>query len=82
MSDTNASLADRRAAALNRRDRTVILLALFGITAIAWLYLLTMPQDMSDMDMDSMPGMAAPWTPGSRPAGGARAPGGGPGPSR
>jgi predicted metal-binding membrane protein len=44
-----------RVAALNRREGAVILLALLGVTVIAWLYLLAM---MRDMDMD-----AAVWTP-------------------
>jgi predicted metal-binding membrane protein len=55
-----------RAATLNRRDRTVILLALLGVTAIAWLYLFAMPQNSAGMAMDNMPGMAMPaepWTP-------------------
>ena len=67
MPDTNAVPAAPRAAALNRRDRATILLALLGVTAIAWLYLLAMPQDAAGMAMDDMPGMAmpmaAPWTP-------------------
>ena len=65
MSNTEASPTDIRAATLNRRDRTVILLALFGVTAIAWVYLLAMPQNAADMAMDTMPGMAmpaVPWT--------------------
>jgi len=60
------TIADPRVIALHRRDRYIILLALLGVTAIAWLYLLAMRQDMAGMDMDSMPGMAmpmaAPWT--------------------
>jgi predicted metal-binding membrane protein len=55
------------AVAQHRSDRRIILLALLGVTAIAWLYLLAMRQDMSDMAMDDMPGMAMPmatsWTP-------------------
>jgi predicted metal-binding membrane protein len=43
------STVDPRAAALNRRDRAVVLLALLGVTVIAWLYLLAMSRDM-DMD--------------------------------
>jgi predicted metal-binding membrane protein len=63
-------------AGLSRRDRGIILLALFGLTAIAWLYLLAMPQDMTGMavsgSMPGMPGMEtarmvmpmrAPWPP-------------------
>jgi predicted metal-binding membrane protein len=57
--------ADERAVALNRRDRWVVWLALLGVTAIAWLYLLMLRADMTDVAMDEMPGMAmvAPWTP-------------------
>jgi predicted metal-binding membrane protein len=62
----DSSSADPRAVAQNRSDRRIILLALFGVTAIAWLYLLAMRQGTSDMAMDSMPGMAMPtvasWT--------------------
>jgi predicted metal-binding membrane protein len=62
----NSSPGDRRAAAQNRSDRRIILLALFGVTAVAWLYLLATRQNMSDMAMDDMPGMvmpmAASWT--------------------
>lgn len=50
-----------------RRDRAVVLLALAGVTAIAWLYLLIARHDM-DMAMGEMPDMpdmvmpfAAPW---------------------
>lgn len=63
VSDTDTSPADLRAAALSRRDRTVILFALLGVTAIAWLYLLAMPQNAVDMAMDTMPGMAMPAEP-------------------
>jgi predicted metal-binding membrane protein len=56
-----------RADAPGSSDRRIILLALLGVTAIAWLYLLTVGQGMSDMAMDDMPGMAMPmaadWTP-------------------
>jgi predicted metal-binding membrane protein len=56
-----------RHGALNRRDRAVIVLALLGITGIAWLYLLVIGRGMSDMAMDDMPDMATPmtarWTP-------------------
>ncbi|HEX4171418.1 MAG TPA: DUF2182 domain-containing protein [Acetobacteraceae bacterium] len=52
---------------LLRRDRAVVLLALAGVTTIAWLYLLIARQNM-DMAMGEMPGMpemampfAAPW---------------------
>ena len=52
---------------LLRRERVVILLALAGVTAIAWLYLFVARQDM-DMAMATMDGMpdmampfAAPW---------------------
>ena len=41
----------------------MILLALLGVTGIAWLYLLTMGQGMSDMAMDDMPDMAMPMAP-------------------
>ena len=51
---------------LNRRDRGVILLALLVVTAVAWLYLLSVQRDMAGMAMDDMPGMdmpmTAPWT--------------------
>lgn len=64
MSTANPAAPDRRA--LHRRERTVILLALAGVTAIAWLYLLLLRRDMSGMAMDIMPDMAmpmpAPWT--------------------
>jgi predicted metal-binding membrane protein len=60
VSVTDASPVDARAAALNRRDRAVIRLALLGVTTIAWLYLLAMSQDMDSMaDMD----VAMVWTP-------------------
>jgi predicted metal-binding membrane protein len=56
-----------RADAPGRSDRRIILVALLGVTAIAWLYLLTLGQGMSDMAMNDMPGMAMPmvadWTP-------------------
>jgi len=43
-----------------RRDRTIVLLALLGVTAIAWLYLIVDRQSMADMDMAAM---AMPMTP-------------------
>jgi predicted metal-binding membrane protein len=53
---------------LLRRERVVILLALAGVTAIAWLYLFFVRDDMADMAMPMMDGMqdmampfAAPW---------------------
>ena len=52
---------------LLRQDRAPVLLALAGVTIIAWLYLLFVPQS-TDMAMGEMPGMpdmampfAAPW---------------------
>ena len=67
MSITGAPPGDPRADRLSRRDRGIILLALLGVTTIAWLYLLAVRQDMDRMAMDAMPGMAmpmaAPWTP-------------------
>ena len=67
VSATETSLPDPRAVALNRRDRRVVLLALFGVTALAWLYLLAMRQNTSGMVMNDMPGMVMPtiaaWTP-------------------
>jgi predicted metal-binding membrane protein len=52
---------------LLRRDRAIVVFALAGVTAIAWLYLLVARQDM-DMAMGEMPDMpdmampfAAPW---------------------
>jgi predicted metal-binding membrane protein len=52
---------------LLRQDRAPVLLALAGVTIIAWLYLLFIPQS-TDMAMGEMPGMpdmampfAAPW---------------------
>ena len=39
-----------------RRDRAVVLLALAGVTTIAWLYLLIARQNM-DLAMGEMPGM-------------------------
>jgi len=50
-----------------RRERVVIVLALAGVTAIAWLYLVVARQgmDMSVQTMGDMPDMpmpfAAPW---------------------
>jgi predicted metal-binding membrane protein len=46
---------------LLRRDRTVVLLALGGVTVIAWLYLLGVRQDMATQTMDDMPGMVMPF---------------------
>ena len=67
MSSADRSPADSRVVAPDTRERGVILLALLGVTLIAWLYLLAMRQDSSGMAMDSMPDMAmpmtAPWTP-------------------
>src|SRR3954451_20685451 len=67
MSVSDSPAAHARGGARSRRDRTVILLALLGLTAIAWLYLLTVGQGMSGMTSPSMPGMAmsmaAAWTP-------------------
>jgi predicted metal-binding membrane protein len=51
---------------VSRLERGIILTALAGVTAIAWLYLLAVRQDMSGMDMDDMPDMVmaeVPWTP-------------------
>jgi predicted metal-binding membrane protein len=48
-------------AALSRRDRIVILLALCGVTAIAWVYLLLMARDMEEMAGD-MTDMVMPLT--------------------
>jgi predicted metal-binding membrane protein len=63
---TDHSAAGADAVVPRRRDRAVILLALLGVTAIAWLYLLTIGQGMSDT-MD-MPGMAMPMTTPETPA--------------
>src|SRR5215213_7693728 len=67
MSSLNTSPASPQAATLSRRERGAIVLALLGVTVIAWLYLLTMGRDTPDMAMDDMPDMAmplaAPWTP-------------------
>ena len=49
---------------LLRRERVVVLLALAGVTAIAWLYLFVVRDDMADMAMaamDDMPDMAMPF---------------------
>jgi predicted metal-binding membrane protein len=59
VSSSDCPPADARGVALSRRDRAVILLALLGVTMIAWLYLLTIGQGMSAMAMP----MVAPWTP-------------------
>ena len=45
-----------------RGERKVILLALVGVTAIAWFYLIAANQDMG-MAMDDMPEMAMPFAP-------------------
>jgi predicted metal-binding membrane protein len=49
-----------------RFDRFVIFLALLALTAIAWLWLVSLSRSMSGMEMADMPGMsmpmAAPWT--------------------
>jgi predicted metal-binding membrane protein len=67
VSSSDPPPADARGVALSRRDRAVILLALLGVIAIAWLYLLTIGQGMPGMAMPPMPDMAmpmvAPWTP-------------------
>ena len=55
---SQTSSADSRAGTLNRRERGVILLALLGVAAIAWLYLWAIGRDMSGMAMEDMPGMA------------------------
>ena len=49
------------------RDRIVVLLALLGVTILAWLYLIADRERMADMDMSAMPGMAdmampMPWS--------------------
>jgi predicted metal-binding membrane protein len=52
--------------AVSRLERGIILTAMAGVTALAWLYLLAVRQDMAGMDMDAMPDMvmaAASWTP-------------------
>src|SRR5690349_6848221 len=48
---------------LLRQDRVAPLLAIAGVTAIAWLYLLTTHDgmDMAMGDMPDMPGMAMPF---------------------
>jgi predicted metal-binding membrane protein len=66
VASTDPAPAGASAGALGQRDRCIILLALIGVTAIAWLYLLAMRRDMAGMPMDmadmAMPMMAA-WTP-------------------
>ena len=68
----DASPGDARVEALNRRDRAIILLALAGVTALAWIYLLGIRQNNGGMampagQMETMPDMAMPmaaaWTP-------------------
>jgi predicted metal-binding membrane protein len=58
--------AGPRAGALGQRDRCIILLALIGVTTIAWLYLVAVRRDMPDTPIDmaemAMPTTAA-WTP-------------------
>ncbi len=49
------------ALSLLRRDRAVVLLALAGVTAIAWLYLVMAGADMAMDDMPDMPDMAMPF---------------------
>jgi predicted metal-binding membrane protein len=67
VSSADKASTDSRTTAPSRRDRAVILLAMLGVTAIAWLYLLTIGQGMSDMATDRMVDMVmpmtAPWTP-------------------
>jgi predicted metal-binding membrane protein len=46
---------------LLRRDRLMVLLALGGVTVIAWAYLLSVRQDMMMPAMDAMPDMAMPF---------------------
>jgi len=58
-------MSDATAAALSRRDRAVVVLALCGVTALAWIYLLLLSRDMVEMAGD-MADMAMPlndaWT--------------------
>jgi predicted metal-binding membrane protein len=61
MSGETMAPADTTAAALSRRDRVVILLALCGVTAVAWIYLLLMARDMEEMAGD-MADMVMPLT--------------------
>ena len=65
MSTTNTASEHRPP--LNRLDRLVVMGALLGVSAIAWLYLWTLRPEAGDMGMASMPGMAMPmamsWTP-------------------
>jgi predicted metal-binding membrane protein len=67
MSSVHRAPTDRRIGALATRERGAILLALLGVTLIAWWYLLAISHDMSGIAMSGMPGMAmpmaAPWTP-------------------
>jgi len=44
-----------------RGERKVILLALVGVTAIAWFYLISAGQDMAMAPMDDMPDMVMPF---------------------
>jgi predicted metal-binding membrane protein len=45
---------------LRRLDRSIILLALLGLTLLSWLWLISLSHGMSDKEMASMPGMAMP----------------------
>lgn len=45
---------------LRRLDRSVILLALLALTALSWLWLISLGRGVSENDMASMPGMAMP----------------------
>ena len=48
------------------RDRVIVLLALLGVTTLAWLYLIVIRQNMADMDMGDMAmPMTAPWGAGA-----------------
>ena len=48
-------------AELLRRERAIVLVALAGLTAIAWLYLFVSRQGMDMMAMDDMPDMVMPF---------------------
>jgi predicted metal-binding membrane protein len=45
---------------LRRLDRSIILLALLGLTVLSWLWLISLSHGMSDKEMASMPDMAMP----------------------
>ena len=45
---------------LRRLDRSVILLALLALTALSWLWLISLGRGISENDTASMPGMAMP----------------------